>query len=361
VAVWSVKFINDLPDSSFLYIKPGGEKDEMGRTVPRTNRMFPYKDANGKVDLPHLRNALARIPQASIAAAIKARLTEKARAILKRTAEAELLSYIWLSEPYERNSELPSNVKGVLPAAVKNKYKKVGENWVLKETDMGIKAYERLEEALVPALLKLLKLEVGVAKQRLAAANVRQPVAPKEEPVAESMQESYPLSAEVLSEVAAFEQGSERVLRGCTFIAAGLNVPQTRRWPPELLEAHLESFQDSLCFIDHPAEGAARSLRSLAGHTRSARFDKATNSVVGDIVLLDNNEAADYVVSLVSNEVIRNSNAVGLSVLWEGGTFEADFEEYGDKTIQVPRKLQGKCEVDFVCHPSAGGRAGLLS
>lgn len=62
-AVWSTAEVNNLPDSSFLYIEPGGQKDSDGRTVPRTNRHFPYKGPDGAIDLPHLRNAIARIPQ----------------------------------------------------------------------------------------------------------------------------------------------------------------------------------------------------------------------------------------------------------------------------------------------------------
>ncbi len=61
-AVWDVKYINDLPDDCFAVILPGGEKDEEGKTVPRTLRYFPYKNAQGEIDLPHLRNALARLP-----------------------------------------------------------------------------------------------------------------------------------------------------------------------------------------------------------------------------------------------------------------------------------------------------------
>lgn len=64
--VWTRRYINDLPDSSFALILPGGERDETGRTKPRSLRMFPYKDAQGRVDLPHLRNANARLPQAKI-------------------------------------------------------------------------------------------------------------------------------------------------------------------------------------------------------------------------------------------------------------------------------------------------------
>jgi phage head maturation protease len=49
--------INDLPDSDFAYIEPGGKKDSSGKTVPRSLRHFPVHDA------AHVRNALARAPQ----------------------------------------------------------------------------------------------------------------------------------------------------------------------------------------------------------------------------------------------------------------------------------------------------------
>jgi uncharacterized protein len=56
-AEMKVKSINDLPDSAFAYIEPGGSKDEQGKTVPRSKRHFPIHDA------AHVRNALARAPQ----------------------------------------------------------------------------------------------------------------------------------------------------------------------------------------------------------------------------------------------------------------------------------------------------------
>ena len=84
-AVWSAKYVNDLPDSAFFYITPGGKKDASGKTVLRSLRKLPYKDKNGKIDLPHLRNAIARIPQAKgISAATKKRLQAKARRFLAR-------------------------------------------------------------------------------------------------------------------------------------------------------------------------------------------------------------------------------------------------------------------------------------
>lgn len=60
---WTRKYINDLPDSAFAYIEQGGEKDDDGKTVPRSLRHFPYRNKNGTVDIAHLRNALARAPQ----------------------------------------------------------------------------------------------------------------------------------------------------------------------------------------------------------------------------------------------------------------------------------------------------------
>jgi hypothetical protein len=89
-AVWSTSFVNDLPDSCFLFVEKGGSKDKDGKTVPRTLRHFPYKGPDGKVDLPHLRNAIARIPQAGswLSAAMKTSLQSRARRLLGGTSKA---------------------------------------------------------------------------------------------------------------------------------------------------------------------------------------------------------------------------------------------------------------------------------
>ena len=49
--------INDLPDSAFAYIEPGGTRDSSGRTAPRSLRHFPIHDK------AHADNAAARIAQ----------------------------------------------------------------------------------------------------------------------------------------------------------------------------------------------------------------------------------------------------------------------------------------------------------
>lgn len=88
-AVWSTAYVNNLPDSAFLYIEPGGEKDSDGRTTPRSLRHFPVRDANGNVDQAHVRNALARIPQSNVPQAAKDRATAAARRLLTSSASIE--------------------------------------------------------------------------------------------------------------------------------------------------------------------------------------------------------------------------------------------------------------------------------
>lgn len=86
---WTRAYINKLPDGAFLWVEDG-EKDDEGKTVPRSKRHFPYKDASGKIDLNHLRNALARIPQSNIPASEKERLIKKARRILEKQREKSM-------------------------------------------------------------------------------------------------------------------------------------------------------------------------------------------------------------------------------------------------------------------------------
>lgn len=95
-AIWTTKFVNNLPDFCFLYVEPG-DKDGEGKTVPRNKRHFPYKDSSGKVDLPHLRNAIARIPQSNapgLTTEKKTQLQDRARKMLEDAQEKKEL-YIW--------------------------------------------------------------------------------------------------------------------------------------------------------------------------------------------------------------------------------------------------------------------------
>ncbi len=77
LAKWRAKSVNDLPDSAFIVILPGGKKDETGKTVPRSKRLLPYKNASGKIDKAHVQNALARVNQISASASVKRRALGK--------------------------------------------------------------------------------------------------------------------------------------------------------------------------------------------------------------------------------------------------------------------------------------------
>lgn len=94
-AVMSTASANNLPDAAFAVILPGGKKDASGKTTPRSLRLLPHHTAavksgseDSSVDLPHLRNALARLSQAKISPAEMA----KAKAHLEAHAKALLPS-----------------------------------------------------------------------------------------------------------------------------------------------------------------------------------------------------------------------------------------------------------------------------
>lgn len=84
-AEWDTNYINNLPDSAFAVIKPGGTKDDSGKTVPRSLRMLPHHSSSGAVDDAHLRNALSRLSQADLTPAERS----KAQSHLDNHAEAE--------------------------------------------------------------------------------------------------------------------------------------------------------------------------------------------------------------------------------------------------------------------------------
>jgi hypothetical protein len=64
-SVWDTEYINRLPDDAFAYVESGGKKDDEGKTVPRSLRHLPFKDAKGEIDHDHLVNALARVKQSA--------------------------------------------------------------------------------------------------------------------------------------------------------------------------------------------------------------------------------------------------------------------------------------------------------
>jgi hypothetical protein len=83
---WTVKYKNSLPDSSFAVIEPAYLKGEIQN---KSCRHLPYRDDTGKIDMPHLRNALARVNQIKpITNSITTEeLRKKAMAVLEEAKE----------------------------------------------------------------------------------------------------------------------------------------------------------------------------------------------------------------------------------------------------------------------------------
>jgi len=109
-AQWTRAYINDLPDEAFAVIEPGGKKDEEGKTTPRRLRHLPYRDKDGKIDIPHLRNALARLPQTDLPNELK----EKARRVLEAAAkEAGIGEYAKADNETTLKDRLWGFVKGL--------------------------------------------------------------------------------------------------------------------------------------------------------------------------------------------------------------------------------------------------------
>lgn len=87
------KEINNLPDAAFAVIEKGGKKED-GKTVPRNFRHLPHHTSkvsdpneNSSLDLPRLRNALARMNQ------IKASSNSDSTERVRRIARAHLIRH----------------------------------------------------------------------------------------------------------------------------------------------------------------------------------------------------------------------------------------------------------------------------
>lgn len=107
---WDVKYINDLPDSAFLIVEPG-EKDDDGKTVPRSKRHLPVHNKDGSIDIPHLKNARARLNQVGVSPELKGKAATK----LDQLAKKHLKSYeplgkreaaeVWLTDDVQSDED----------------------------------------------------------------------------------------------------------------------------------------------------------------------------------------------------------------------------------------------------------------
>jgi len=99
---------NQLPDSAFLYIAPGGLLDDEGKTVPRSFRHFRFRDAAGMIDDAAIASVLVAIPQAKslgLSAADMSRLQARARMHAEASASE--------ADAQEWKTGVPISLRGV--------------------------------------------------------------------------------------------------------------------------------------------------------------------------------------------------------------------------------------------------------
>jgi hypothetical protein len=150
----SRKSINNLPDAAFAVIERGGKKDKEGKTAPRSLRHLPHHASSVKdpsedttLDLPRLRNALARMNQ------VKASGNDST-ARIQRIAKAHLIRH----------------AKKALPKSKFAESKKIKLSEIINELDVeicdrilngDIKADAQLMEVNEESTVKLFRLKMG--------------------------------------------------------------------------------------------------------------------------------------------------------------------------------------------------------
>jgi len=245
--------------------------------------------------------------------------------------------------PYTSNAQLPAAIQG-LPAhaktiwrkafnaslarglsenrarriawsAVKQSYKKVGDEWVRKST---------------------------------AESNIRTRKM--------TLREALPIPAAV------DESG---VAHDCTFIQAGLNKTRRRFYTPEFLRGNVERFDKSFCYADHPSRSDERDqperhIRSVAAVTENARWDEVQQAVVGDVRFLDNETGRD-IRATFANETVRARAGHSIYLLGDVRVERKKVKESGGWVdFPVTIASEGQFDVDFVTAPTAGGRVSEI-
>ena len=144
-AQWTRAYINDLPDSSFAVIEPAYKR---GTTDNKNARHLPHKDANGKIDLPHLRAALSRMNQlVPVTDSISAdALRAQAKRVLVPLAKRYLPGSQWAESKRKTTTEKLAKLEFQV-SDLKRKFQESREKAELAKSHLEIKekAYNHLE------------------------------------------------------------------------------------------------------------------------------------------------------------------------------------------------------------------------
>lgn len=153
---WTVNYKNSLPDQNFALIKAGGEIDSEGRTIPLNLRTLPFKDEKGKIDVPHLRNALMLLGQKDFGLSKEEQVT--ALKTLKPSAKKYLAS---------RGSDPSGLIIGSMISKFENSNKEKLQSIVdvLKEKAVNLKPDEQISFEVKNISLLIQDLEEVIADE----------------------------------------------------------------------------------------------------------------------------------------------------------------------------------------------------
>lgn len=93
---WSRAYLDQLPDTSFLYIEDGGILDESGKTYPRQIRHFPILDSDGSLDKDRLLAVNAEIDMSPLPDELKDLVRRAVDTISRRLGKDNYLDEIKL-------------------------------------------------------------------------------------------------------------------------------------------------------------------------------------------------------------------------------------------------------------------------
>lgn len=101
---WSKAYIDDLPDTSFLYVERGGEIDSEGKTYPRNLRHFPIKDSSGLIVESRLGKALEETANTSLPENVLKGVRKNIKSLRERLDAGASLEELSFGEGYQKEN-----------------------------------------------------------------------------------------------------------------------------------------------------------------------------------------------------------------------------------------------------------------
>lgn len=326
---WDAAYVASLPDSSFAYVEPE-KKDADGNTL-KGARHLPYKDKDGKVDLPHLRNALARIGETDIPAEAKAAALKKLQAAAKGAKVGKYAEALSLEQ-------LRDAVYAALRAKLGHSYASDGSSWCIVATFQDAAIVQTAPGKLFRYPLTVESdgdVEIGepeaveIAYQALAEARV-------------GVLGPLPLA-----------EGKDGKDWACLVIEEGLSQNK-RMYTAKALRASARLFEGAQCYFTHAASMKAEpDPRDLAGFLRNPRVGLIEASSKTAIFATFRSTSSRATELLQEAFEADHPGLFGLSINAQG---TGQLVKLSEGVVYRVDSIDSVDSVDIVAKPAAGGR-----